>query len=95
VTGWWFSLRTLASSTNKTYSRDIAEILWKVALSTINKPTKQQTKYVVQYQVTLETQFFFLKMNRTKDIFISRPWLKPTIHREPLRYGMVEGRHTQ
>jgi hypothetical protein len=71
VTGWWFSLRTLASSTNKTYSRDIAEILWKVALSTINKPTKQQTKYVVQYQVTLETQFFFLKMNRTKDIFIS------------------------
>ena len=33
----WFSLGTLASSTTKTSRHDIAEILLKVALSTINQ----------------------------------------------------------
>ena len=35
ATGRWFSLRTLVSSTNKTYCHDITEILLKVALNTI------------------------------------------------------------
>jgi hypothetical protein len=41
VTGRWFSLGTPISSTNKTDRHDIAEILLKVALYTINqtKPT--------------------------------------------------------
>jgi hypothetical protein len=34
--GWWFSLDTPASSTTKTGHHDIAEILLKVASSTIN-----------------------------------------------------------
>jgi hypothetical protein len=35
--GQWFSPGTLASSTSKTGHHDIAEILLKVALSTINQ----------------------------------------------------------
>ena len=35
ATGWWFSSGTPVSSTNKTDRHDIAEILLKVALSTI------------------------------------------------------------
>jgi hypothetical protein len=35
--GWWFSPGTLVSSTNKTYRYDIADILLKVALNTINQ----------------------------------------------------------
>jgi hypothetical protein len=35
--GWWFSPGTPASSTAKTGRHDIAEILLKVALSTINE----------------------------------------------------------
>jgi hypothetical protein len=35
ATGWWFSPGTPVSSTNKTDSHDIAEILFKVALNTI------------------------------------------------------------
>ena len=34
--GWWFSPGILVSFTNKTYCHDIAEILLKVALNTIN-----------------------------------------------------------
>jgi hypothetical protein len=37
---WWFSPGTPISSTNKTDS-DIAKILLKVALNTINKQTNQ------------------------------------------------------
>jgi hypothetical protein len=37
--GQWFSPGTLASSTTKTGRHDIAEILLKVALSTINSNT--------------------------------------------------------
>jgi hypothetical protein len=35
VTGWWFSLDTPVSSTNKTDHHDITEISLKVELSTI------------------------------------------------------------
>jgi len=35
-TGRWFSPRNLVSSTNKTDHHDIAEILLKVALNTLN-----------------------------------------------------------
>ena len=35
--GWWFSLGTPASSTTKTGHHNIAEILLKVALNTINQ----------------------------------------------------------
>ena len=37
ATGQWFSLGTAVSSTNKTDCHDITEILWKVALNTINQ----------------------------------------------------------
>jgi hypothetical protein len=39
ATGRWLSPGTLVSSTNKTDRHDIAEILLKVALNTINQPT--------------------------------------------------------
>jgi hypothetical protein len=39
ATGRWVSPGTPVSSTNKTKRHDIAEILLKVALSTINQPT--------------------------------------------------------
>jgi hypothetical protein len=45
--GQWFSLCTLVSSTNKTDCHDIAEILLKVALSTINQPSKVYYIYVL------------------------------------------------
>jgi hypothetical protein len=44
-TGWWFSLGTPVSSTNKTDRLDITEILLKVALNTIIHPN-QPTVYV-------------------------------------------------
>jgi hypothetical protein len=39
--GRWFSQGTLASSTTKTGRHDIAEILLKVALNTINQSINQ------------------------------------------------------
>jgi len=41
VTGRWFSLGTLVSSTNKSDRHIIAEILLKVALNTINQTYRQ------------------------------------------------------
>ena len=38
--GRWFSASTHVSSTNKTDRHDIAELLLKVVLNTINQPTK-------------------------------------------------------
>jgi hypothetical protein len=38
VTGWWFSLGDLVSSTNKSDCHNITEILLKVVLITIIKP---------------------------------------------------------
>jgi hypothetical protein len=42
VTGWWFSPGTPVSSTNKTDCRDIAEILLKVALNTIQPKPEEK-----------------------------------------------------
>jgi hypothetical protein len=42
--GRWLSPGSLASSTTKTGRHDIAEILLKVALSTINQSTKSTTR---------------------------------------------------
>ena len=44
VHGRWFSAGTPASSTTKTGRHDIAEILLKVALSTINQIKSNQIK---------------------------------------------------
>jgi hypothetical protein len=43
--GWWFYLGTPASSTLKTGHHDIAEILLKVALNTINHNHKSSSMY--------------------------------------------------
>ena len=45
VHGRWFSPGTLVSSTTKTCRHDIAEILLKVALNTINQITSSSVKY--------------------------------------------------
>ena len=41
MTGQWFSLSTLVSSTNKTVRHDIGDILLKVVLNTITHPPIQ------------------------------------------------------
>ena len=48
LTGWWFSPGTLVSSTNKSDHHDIAEILLKVALNTLNqtKPIKKTAESI-------------------------------------------------
>ena len=48
ATGRWFSPDTPVSPTNKTDHHDIAEILLKVALNTINQPTYHIMLYGVQ-----------------------------------------------
>ena len=57
ATGWWFSP---VSSTNKTDSHNITEILLKIALNTINQPKinkhlySKYKLYFNSFQVTLE-----------------------------------------
>jgi hypothetical protein len=51
ATGRWFSPGTLDSSIYKTDRNDIIEILLKVALKTINQPTKINVNY--QYYGTV------------------------------------------
>jgi len=48
ATGRWFSSCTLVSTINKTDSYDVAEILWKVVLSTI---TLTLQAIIIQYSV--------------------------------------------
>jgi hypothetical protein len=57
MTGWWFSMGTPVSSTNKTDHNDITKILLKVALSTINQPT-------IQYFYT--NDFLFVEKSKWK-----------------------------
>jgi len=45
VAGQWFSPGTPVSSTNATDSHDIAEILLKVALNTINQAIQLRNKH--------------------------------------------------
>jgi hypothetical protein len=64
--GWWFSLGTLVSSTNKADLHDITEILLKVALNTIRTKTNpklssQNAVFIVNY-VRLDV-FPFLVQN--------------------------------
>ena len=54
LSGRWFSPGTPVSSTNKTDRHDIAEILLKVVLNTINQPTQligQPTKIAIMTMV--------------------------------------------
>jgi hypothetical protein len=64
TTGWWFSLGTTVSSTNKTYRYDITEILLKVVINTINQPmfffTQRQTIIFTWKQKPDYYFFFFL-----------------------------------
>jgi hypothetical protein len=50
VTGWWFSPGTPAFSTNEIDRHDIAKILLKVVLNTINQ-TNQSTTYSHKYTI--------------------------------------------
>jgi hypothetical protein len=63
VTGRWFALVTLVSSTNKTDSHDITEILLKVGLNTITLtiiyPLANNVIAIVDY-------VYILKKKRTK-----------------------------
>jgi hypothetical protein len=47
VTGQWFSPGPPVSSTNKTKSHDVTEILLKVALITIKQTNKQTNKSIL------------------------------------------------
>ena len=49
--GWWFSLSTLVSSTNKTDCHNITEILMKVALKTITL-NKGEFQWVIEHQLS-------------------------------------------
>ena len=66
--GQWFSPGTLASSTTKTGRHDIAEILLKVALNTINQIKSNQfwrrKKFDIQFTIKLiwPLQMFLLAM---------------------------------
>ena len=59
VTGQWFSPGTPVSSTNKTDRHDIANILLKVALSTINQTCSHKNS--VYIYLALEWTFYFMK----------------------------------
>jgi hypothetical protein len=56
--GWWFSTGTPASPTAKTGHHDIAEILLKVALSTMQISNQNQINQSCWAKLTLWTQTF-------------------------------------
>jgi hypothetical protein len=75
--GRWFSPGTPASSTTKTGRHDIAEILFKVVLLTINQPFILQNKVLVQdtrykIQDTLLSKSGLIKNEDTKGVIRSR-----------------------
>jgi len=49
ATGRWFSQGTLISSTNKTDCHEVTEILLKMALSTINQPTRKVKQPIIRW----------------------------------------------
>jgi hypothetical protein len=55
--GWWFSPGTPASSTAKTGCRDIAEILLKLVLNTINQ-IKALYYYITKVMMTVYGRLF-------------------------------------
>jgi hypothetical protein len=73
--GWWFSPGTPASSTTKTGRHDIAEILLKLALNTINQSVNICTTQLVTHFV------FFLSIRNPK-------WHPP--QDKFLTYGLVK-----
>jgi hypothetical protein len=68
--GRWFSSGTSASSTTKTGRHDIAEILLKVALNTINQPINHLLPFVLSILFLLAIA---LSVLRFKDC-VSRFW---------------------
>ena len=66
ATGLWFSPVTPISSTNKTHSHDIAEILLKVALNTINQTKRTDTTI----PVTRKQWFKVIIINVLAELFI-------------------------
>jgi len=67
-TGWWFSLNTPVSSIIKTGRHDIAEILLKVALNTINQTISHQSvlrtfDYFFCYYMTNLIAKLYLKLD--------------------------------
>jgi hypothetical protein len=51
----WFSPGPPVSSTNKTYSHDITEILFKVALNTIKQTNKNYLQLQLSVQINIDT----------------------------------------
>ena len=52
MAGWWFSLGTLVTSTNKADSHDITEILLKVVLNTITLSPKRRKLDMILMRLT-------------------------------------------
>jgi hypothetical protein len=67
VTGQWFSLGTLVSSTNKTDHHYITEILLKVALNTINLNHRSECHQNIFYIMA----FYFCTHFSTKQVFMN------------------------
>ena len=62
MTGRWFSSGTLISSTNKTDPHDIAEILLKVALNTINQP------FILHYRLLPKARVVYCSATGVTDV---------------------------
>ena len=64
ATGWWFSLGTPVSSTNKTERHDRTEILLKVTLNTITQThllygMNNTNSHVISHVLPVVKQFFY------------------------------------
>jgi hypothetical protein len=79
ATGRWSSPGTPASSTTKTGRHDIAEILLKVALNTINQISKWKWTFihVSTNQVTCKLYHLWLRVECTLSV-IYKSWREPT-----------------
>jgi hypothetical protein len=62
--GWWFSLGTPVSCTNKTDCHDITEILLKMALTTITL-TLQTSNFIAHKMTTNYLLFYWLEVQIT------------------------------
>jgi hypothetical protein len=74
ITGWWFSLGSLISSTNKTDCHDIAEILLKVALNTITLTHSLVMGIVFVIKIN-ESLHYFIGLFEVKELIIFLNWL--------------------
>ena len=73
ATGRWFSPGTPVSSTNKTDRHDINEIVYKVALNTINqtKPNQPRLCFILSHFCILELQDTFYVFDKNGDGMIT------------------------